>query len=257
MKTIYISKEIDDSLIITDKCLSQIFELIKENYNEITINAKCLNGLTIETDNIGDIIDHDNVNYNKILVLSLRAFNKEEKTFARTKTLGIKIGISGFSSPNSNSRTVSVDLESESERDIQYISKKIEEYILSCTAWYSQFSKINFLNVGFYSFMYFAFFVLISTYFFQNIYISLNFLFIIKFLGFVASGLGILCIPPFSLLKRVRKFNNYIFPKIFFLVGQQKEEYKKIEQIRNLLFVGIILAFIIGLAVNWVSTKIF
>lgn len=263
MKTIYISKEIDDSLIMTDKCLSQIFEVIKENYNEITINAKCLNGLTIETENICDIIDHENMNYNKILVLSCRACKKEEKTFARTKTLDIKIGISDFSSPNLNSRTASVNLESESERDIQHISKKIEDYILSCRTWYSQFSKINFLNVCFCFFIYFAFLsIIIIPSLFQNSYVPLSFIFAsMNFLSFVFYGLVVFSIPPISILKKARKFNNYIFPRIFFLIGQQKEEYKKIEKIRSIVLsvtcLGIILQIIIGLGVSWLSIKIF
>ncbi|MEG3439166.1 hypothetical protein V0288_18715 [Pannus brasiliensis CCIBt3594] len=276
MKEFHISKTISDCLIINEKCLVLVFELIKQNYEEITIKAECSNGLTIETDDINDIINHDNTNQYKIIIIIIQALKKEKSPIKTTENLKITIGSEQTSLLflDFNQKTASLDLESISEKNILYISRKLEEYLLDCRPWYNYLAKTNFSNFISYIFPVFIFFITVVVLFFKNSYIynilfnillanivtllGINFL---NFINFIFYGLIICICPPFSILKKSRKFNHYLFPKIYFLIGNQKEQYKKIEARRNqflqILAISIVLSFILGLLVNYISAKWF
>jgi hypothetical protein len=137
MKKFQLSRIIKDSLVITDDCLRSIFDLIKEYYNHVEVNAEYLNGLIIRTDNIDDILSYENMSHNKLLMIRYSCYSiKENEVYYQAKeNLNIKIGSTSFLSWNSE--TAQLEIESESEKDIQHLSDKIERYLLECRSWYS------------------------------------------------------------------------------------------------------------------------
>lgn len=266
MKKFQLSRIIKDSLVITDDCLRRIFDLIKEYYTHVEVNAECLNGLTIETDNIDDILSYENRSHNKLLMIRYVCFSirENEHNPQAKEILGIKIGSTSFLFWNSE--TVQLAIESESEKDIKHLADKIEEYLIECRPWYNILVTINFLEILGYSVITFIFLVITILIFLPDTTIHLlissffagyllNFFLII--IAFIMYTFWVISYPPFSIFKRLRQFNNFLFPKLFFLIGKQKEQYKKIEGVRNLVLVSVILAVVVGLFTNWLFAKLF
>ncbi len=230
-----VEREIRHALIIGEKDLLNIFSLIKRKYKEVNTSAKCNDGITIKSKDINEIVEFENHDFRKIESIFIEGINsKEEILFLEIKNKGFL------------STTAKYSAKSKNEEELNHILVKLNELFLGAKPWYNFLTNISipliFLSVGI---------LIIYPIVFLRIYF--------KIVGRIpqdtaTSSLLIgekLAIAVFFVLliyfiaNLLNKLNKWLFPKMFFLIGKQKEEMEKIRSVRKILFISIFIALVI------------
>ena len=246
-----INKTINHALLIKEEHLQELFELIKAYYANIKVEAECIDDTYLTFGDINEIFDFRNKNNNQIIKILINADNAPNmRSFDDSFELEMS---SKYRLENANFKIYSI-----SYKDCQFLTSEIEKIFIQMRPWYHLFAKINFFYVLFVTVLcvvviysvYFSFFPTPST-----ISIPLKRFWTIHALFYLFILINF---PPFSLWKLIHRFYKYIFPVVFFLIGDQKEEYTKIEKMRHKIFdiivISIATSFVVGIIVNIVSS---
>lgn len=230
-----ITKEIDYAILIDEEDLINLFNLISKKYKEIEIIADCKDKTKLKTNNIQEIIAFSNDNFKKIVSLSIYAKNSYEDK------LNLDIKIESYSS-----NVARFSIESDDEEKFNSIRNKLEKWFIGLRQWYNYFSKIEIWNVSFplllLSFL--TLYILGKT----EIYKSTNF--IITIIETTIIIFLFLSIILLLLTKPINILQKYIFPRIFFSIGKQKNNLNIIGNIRLGITISLVLAIIIELTTN-------
>jgi hypothetical protein len=242
MKT-NISKPISHSLLIDSDDVFSLYSYIVSKYKGVEITGNCNDGSQLETNDIQDLLQFENLNHRKIVSISFYARNDTNEYHEK---FALSIKDSTFSSAE-------LDLSSNNDEKALIISQEIQKRLAGMKPAYDWIARVP-LPVAL---LVFGFVVIsfIGTGIFLGVIHLVN--------AEKAFGVGDTISFMFSLaiyivvvlpLEKLRKF---LFPKVFFLIGKQKKTMETIHFWRNLIFGTVIGAILIGLIVNWISNTFF
>lgn len=251
MKT-NIDPSINHSLIIEEDDLRDLFhEIISycQDEKDLTITAECINGKSYETNNIEDIISLSNPNSEKIKSISICANNEFRFKYESLPYIKLNISTDYYQPPakliiKSNDHKQAESIKDRLEKKLKHIKPSLfYDYFARTSVWIMVWVLSLMINIVLTFSRTFGLlkdsqplnlFITVHTF---NI-ISLSIVFFIIFLY----GLELL--------------KQKLFPKVFFLLGKQKKEMKKIEAIRNFIISVIIFGLIIGVLASIIATKL-
>jgi len=240
MKT-KIYKTIKHSLFIEERDLKNIFDFLKKNYKEIEIKAICIDGSILETKNINEIIEFYNPNYRKIKIIEITAYNNYYND-----RVSITIGENNSSLFFSNSAEFFIT--SETDENARDRTQELIKFFLEIKPFYDWFARFSI----------FDFVVILWAVI--GLSISAGELFGLlprtenKFSAVEALNyIVIILILVFFITYPIDRFRRWIFPRVFFNIGNQKRTAEKINQWRNIIFKTILLGIFVSLVASLVT----
>ena len=245
---INIEKRIHHALEIGEGDLKSLFWFISERYKQIDIYAHCIDGTSLDTENIDEILSFENPNYRRIKSISIRAKN----SFDETLNVDIKNdGISLLFASN-----VEISIKSENDAQALYISQELTKKFSEMKPWYNLLAVIPFPAIV----LAIEFFLIILGTIIAIVTGDTQRLAIINALslGTMITNINIfLCLfgNIFSIIFvfASMQLQEKIFPKIFFLIGKQKKSMEILKKWHSFIFIGIIFGIILGVIVNAIS----
>jgi hypothetical protein len=238
---IKIHKTVKHSLFIEEKDLKYIFDFLKSKYKEIEIKSTCVDGSIIESKDINEIIEFYNPNYRKIKMIEINAYNSREDLCLIT--IGENNSFSLFLN-----NSAEIFIISESYEGAKAIEQELINLFLELKPFYDWFARISIFSF------------LITLWFGISLLIYTGQMF--GLLPKIKSEFTTLEILNFSLIILILLFlitypidylRKWIFPFVFFNIGNQKREAEKIKYWRNIVFN----TFILGIIVSLLATLIY
>lgn len=230
-----ITKEIDYAILIEEEDLVNLFNLVSEKYKELEITVNCKDKTKLKTNNIREIITYSNDNFKKIVSLSI---------YARSSTnnrLSLDIDAERYSN-----RVATFSIESVNEEEFNYIKNKLENWFIGVRQWYSYFSKIDIWNLSFPL----TVFTGIAILGYSNAELHKSNVYITKIVGTIFIISFLLGVILLLFAKPINKLQNYIFPRIFFALGKQKNILSSITNIRLGIIISLLIAIVLELTTN-------
>ena len=209
---------------------------VSEKYENVTITAKCINDTFLESKDVNDIVNYENLNFKRIKAITISSWTSSKEYLDLNIEDRPYIGM-----------TAEFSIKSKKEEDINYISKKLNDWFISFKPWYSFLTKVSLFDL-FLSFL-LVFFGIISILYlylkFTGQTISVSNESTIStiegmFLTFLLLAIAKVVFYP------IDKYFRWLFPRTFFSLGKQKNTLEKIKNSRKFIFYGLILAIITG-----------
>lgn len=239
---------IKNSIIVDEEFLESLEAFLKREYKSVEFEATCRDESTIETSHVNDIIQYRNLFNSRIIEIECNGRNDSEN---RTR---IKIGSAIEFWPylkiwhlEPQSANAEVICSSEDEGFLK--TAKLKEIFATAHQWYSILTRINFNMIGLGIWLVTVGLLSFVRHFGQSgaiksscdgftdclqWFIEVNLIYLI--------GIAVL-----------NSMKLFFFPRVFFCIGSQKKMHGIIQSLRNILFISVLLAGIIGLAVNHLS----
>ncbi len=248
-----ISKEIKHAMLVDENNLSDLFKFISEKYEKVEIIAKCNDGSLLETKDIEEILSFENPNYRTITSITITGRNSPEEKLSFYIIINnfswdiISLDLPFFGS------TAEFTIVSEQEEIAKFNSDRLKQLLLELkpSFFYDFLARTSFLSIivllwGTLSIIHWGkviFGVISST---SPKLSGLEAINIGLFLAFAV--IVITC--PFDLLR------NWLFPKVFLVLGKQKKNMKTIQNYRTIIFVVLILGVVISIIAGLILRKI-
>ncbi|MBU4348569.1 hypothetical protein KJ830_02250 [bacterium] len=248
-----ISKEIKHAILIDENSLNDLFKFISEKYEKVEIIAKCNDGSLLETKDIKEILSFENPNYRKIISITITGRNSPEEKLSFSIINKFPPYPISLDFPFGGPSTAECTIVSEKEEIAKFNSDKLKQMLLELkpSFFYDFLARISLLSIialfwGTTSMIYWVkvFFGIIPK-------TSSNFSGIEAFSFIVILIIALIVITyPFDLLRQ------WLFPKVFLLLGKQKKNMKTIQNYRTIIFVVLILGMVISIAAGLLLRKI-
>lgn len=230
--TIHGKIQFKDAIIVNEKLLKDLEEVILSFFKQVTYECKLCNGDCIEFDSLEELLTYENIKVRKIVKLKIK-FDYNEIIFEPT-----------FSKINSYQHTVfGVYKVYDSDTSILF-SEKVQRILENSkrSRWYTFLTKI--------SMMYFCI-LIVGISIGSTIYSVMSEGVMGKSVYTVNSInisiiIGILCIVISIILAKCR---DILLPPISFLIGEQIQEIKRNEEKFSKIFWGVVVAFIVSFVV--------
>lgn len=238
MKKISISKDVNHSLLVDEGELKSLCDYLATKYDRLELTASCVDGTTLETSAVDDIVQFDNPTPRKIKGLTIDALKSYEER--------VSIDIDGGNLLGGGSFTI----KSLSDEDALVISSEILSKFAEMKPWYDLFAryKITYFILGFLAV------VLIGISFGVTFGFTPKTSSQITFDQWVVGFVIAIVIVNFGFW--INALQRYLFPRVFFLLGKQKRTMETIISVRKYVFSGVILAIIVGLVSNLLSSLV-
>jgi len=224
-----LTKSYKFSTIVKIEDLIQLDNFILSQYPFAKRFITTINGGEYNVENISEITDYDNPDSRKITKISIRARKEEDKYSSYPD---FEIYISDF---HEFLTSVSFTIRREEEKEITYVSTKIDELIQNFKARYSWLNK-NITSVCFSIINWLIVFGIFHLSFYKKID-SISYYFSIFSLSLIVGTFTSLVFIP--LLKK-------IYPETIFCIGKQQLLFEKVKKIKDTIFYLIIIAFLVG-----------
>jgi hypothetical protein len=237
---IRITRKKEYSIIVVEDELRALINFLSSNYEPIKIIAQCNDGSSMTTSELDDIINFENPNSRKIESLEIN--------FGKSYSQGGKVEFGGGIFLSTCNFTVT---ETDDAKALK-VAKEIEHRFEECRPWYSNLGKYFIYGLG-------AFMLTLLSIFVTALYLEdfkgneamLSSKMIIGLfqglaLGAILSLIGIYLIKGWV----------WVFPKVWFDIGKQKAELQMRIKVRNFIFVGVIVALILGVIGSIIATLI-
>lgn len=247
-----ISKEIKDALLIDEKSLRELFEFISNKYEKVEIIIKCNDKSLLETKDIEEILSFENSNYRKIISITITGRNSLEEKLSLSIINDLSRDIIDLGSPFFMP-TAEYTVISEKEEIAQFNSDKLIKLLLELkpSFFYDIFSRTTLLSIivlfwGTASIIYWGgvVFGIISR-------TSSNVSGLEAFSTTVIFVIALVVITyPFDLLRQ------WLFPRVFLLLGKQKKNMKTIENWRKNIFIVLALGILVSIIAGLILRKI-
>lgn len=247
-----ISKEIKHALLIDEKNLRELFEFISNKYEKVEIIIKCNDKSLLETKDIEEILSFENSNYRKIISITITGRNSLEERLSFSIINDLSRNILDVGYPIFGP-TAEYTVISEKEEIAQFNSDKLIKLLLELkpSFFYDIFSRTTLLSIivlfgGTASIIYYggvSFGIISRTY--SNVS-GLESL-ITGVILFIALSV---ITYPFDLLRQ------WLFPRVFLLLGKQEKNMKTIENWRKNIFIVLILGILVSTIAGLILRKI-
>ena len=224
-----LTKSYKFSTIVKIEDLFQLDNFILSQYPFTKRYITTINGGEYDVENFSDISDYDNPDSRKIIKISIRA-RKEENKFSTYPDFEIYI-----SDLHEYSTTVSFTIRRAEEKEITYISTKLDELIHNFKAKYSWLNSNN-ISVIFYIINWLVVYGIFNVFFYKKTDTVSYFLTTFTLSLIVGIGTSLIFMP---LLRK-------IYPETIFCIGKQQFLFEKIRKIKETILYLIIIAFLVG-----------
>lgn len=222
------SKTIYHSLLIQEEELRSLCSFVSSRFEEITITAACVDGSRLETPDIEEILRFENPKFRRIKSVGIEGRSGVDEH------ISLDLYSDRFS-------TAEIFLTCESDDRAVYISREILNRLAEMKPAYNLLARVHVSTVllilwGSATFWYTTLLVLGLSSASGPKYsaaqeVNISILLAIVFMAVTY---------PFDKLQR------YLFPKVFFLLGKQKQAMETIKQWRSFIFYGLLLSIITG-----------
>jgi hypothetical protein len=217
------------STIIRIEDLIQLDNFILSQYPFVKRYITTANGGEYFVESINEIIDYDNPDYRKITKISIRA-KKEEDKYSTYPDFEIYISdLKHFFT------SVSFTIRQENEKEITFISTKIDDLIQNYKAKYSWVNKNSF-SICFYLLIWLFVYGLFHFFFYKKID-NISY-----FVSIFSLSLIVGLLTPQVFIPLLRK----IYPETIFYIGKQQLLFDKINKFKDTIFYLIVITFLVG-----------
>lgn len=237
-----ISRSVKHSLVIDEKDIQSIHDLLLEAYDECKVSFSCSEGSKLECDSLGDLFDYDNPKFRRITEIILKG-GERHANFGEVIIFDRSYGNANLSFyGKDDARTLK-------------LANDIESHLEECKPWFSCLSRISItlvipmipLVVGA-----------------ANVWITFlkGELLLNSDNGWGNGSIyGVYLSLPFVVLyicclNQIERAWKWMFPSVFFRTGRQQEEYRKRENLQKFVFIGIGLTIFLGVISNLIARKI-
>jgi hypothetical protein len=225
-----ISKEYESCLVVSIEDLKLLDNFVKSEYTHVEYTLFVSNGIEYNNVTFDDIIGYSNYDASKITHIHITA-KKKQSTYRHDFELSLH-----DSTKYDSSATYKIT--DATEQEINHLTQKLKELINGFKPKYSWLFNLK-------SKLFFLALLIIST-----LVIPLNLLYLndkidMGLLWMAQISLGVIFGQLF--LGFYDEIASFFFPKTIFRIGKQEEFYKKKKRLRQNLFWGILMTFIISL----------
>ena len=243
---IKISKTIRHSLFIEEKDINQIFCFLRERYKKVSIVAICIDGAQLESDDVNEVLRFYNPSYRKIKTIRIEAFNEYDER------ISVIIGTNNYSSllfSDTAEFTISSKLDENARDRATELTRMLLEmrpfYVYDWIARIPIFDTIIILwgSIGIIS---------ISLQLFGLSPKSKSNLSFIEAFNYLFLYLLLLYVITYP----IDRFRKWLFPRVFFCLGNQKNEMGEIRRVRKIILEIFIFGVIVGIITHFI-TKLF
>jgi hypothetical protein len=220
---------LSNAFILDDKSIKKLHSLIQD-MESLNITAFCSDDIKRSFLSIDELLDYENPSSAKILSLRFVSVSKD-------KRIDIDFGKTYFYS-------ISIDIDAQ-DTEIVDIKTKLHQVLEGCVPWYSFITRLNFIYLAFFLIIIsLGSTLVISAYGLMDIVdvestpeskskATLELLFWI-FIVFIVSGF-------------LQYFKAKVFPKIYYLLGQQINKYAFLDKVRWIIIASILIPFVLGM----------
>lgn len=221
-----------DAIIIDEKLLKELENVILETFTNIKYEGRLCNDDIILFDSLSELLQYENINQRKLVKLKIE-FDYNVIEFYPTIS-----GICSYKYTVSGSyATKDTDTSILFERKIKNILEKHKR-----KKWYTLLTKISTMHFG-------IFILGLST--ISTIYSVLK-EGVIGGITYTANSINlgiILAILLIIVSAILAKCRNFLLPPISFMIGEQVEEIKKNENLFSKIFWGVVVTFVVSFVV--------
>ena len=227
-----IDNEYRHALLVDSRELLNIEGSVTRNFGKPRVTASCQDGTTLVPDDVRSLLDFDNLAFRRIKEVQISAGDP------RTDRIIIELGAS--------TRTARVSIDSDDDSKNVATAAELRNLIYEMKPWYSVLSRLNLI------------YILLGPWLIAGISIS-----IAKLLGVLNVGevqglntfdilnIGLLVVGVVCALGYVgNTLLHVLFPRVFFLIGKQKQVYTRLVAWRKALFVTFCLGMIASIIAN-------
>lgn len=230
--TIHGKIQFKEAIIVNEKLLKDLEEVILSFFKHVTYECKLCNGDGIEFDSLDELLTYENIKTRKIVRLKIK-FDYNEIIFEPT-----------FSKISSYQHTVfGVYKVYDSDTSILF-SEKVQRVLENSkrSKWYTFLTKISMMH---FCFLIVGISIGSTIYSVMSEGVMGKSVYTVNSIN-ISIIIGILCII-FSII--AAKCRDILLPPISFMIGEQLQEIKRNEEKFSKIFWGIIIAFIVSYVV--------
>lgn len=237
MKT-SISKNVYYSLYLEELDLQAFHKLLSSKYKHPSITVRCSDGSIWETEDIHELISFENPNYRKIVRMTFIARNE------LTELCSLDIH-----PPDIFGCTAEVSIKSDKDERALFFFNELLKMLKESKPSYDTLTRVPI------TFIVFGLWGLIT--------LTMTFL---KMAGYLATKqsshpfnlemfneIFMIVIIVLAVTSTIDWGLRKLFPKVFFALGRQTRAMERIKKLRGIIFIGISLALLVGLLVNYIS----
>ncbi|MDK2942541.1 MAG: hypothetical protein PWP56_2054 [Acetobacterium sp.] len=224
-----ITKTFKFSTTVTSKDLISLNKFISSEFKQVRYKMYIMDGSIYDKDNINQILEYDNYPLRKITKIEINA-NKDAKDFYLLPDFEISL-----SDLSKSSYSIKYAIRNVTEKELDYYVKKIDELSLNFKSSYSKYNSSQFIYITMFIFL-IIIAVLIA---FVSNKISPNVS--TEMVVFLSAAIGVV----FG--KLVPSILYWLYPQTIFCIGKQEQFYENKKKLRNNIYVGFILAFVVSI----------
>lgn len=226
-----LNKSYDFPISVTADDLESLSRLLSSGFEELQYSINTKDGARYTLDSLDEVLKYSNPNGRKIQRICIKGNKKKGNRFVYPDIAVSLLDNSVYAS------SCELEMTQLEEREISYYSQKVEEFAKSIRAPHWWLHKVAFyviVNMVLYSL--FAFFYLKKESAAETVDKVYNFL--------VLQGVSI-CGAIFTVLV-FEKLVSWLFPACCFAIGEQTKRKERLNKVRNIVFIAVILTLVIG-----------
>ena len=226
-----LNKSYDFSTIVSSDDLKSLSEILSSGFEELQYCINTNDGARYTLESLDEVLKYSNPNGRKIQKICIKGNKKKGNQFVYPD---ISVSLLDNSVYTSSCELEIIQLE---ENEISFYSQKVEEFAKSIRAphWWLH-KKAFYVIVSLALCSLFAFLYLKNTDTAETVNKVYNYI--------VLQGLSICC--ALFTMYVIEKLVSYLFPACCFAIGEQKKHMTRLNKVKNVVFIAIILALVIG-----------
>ena len=229
--------------------LGSLVEFIRSRFKQVEITAECKDKSELEADDISEITNFDNPNYRRIKNITIRAHTSYDET--------LRLHIDSDSNSNVWVSSARLYITSQSDENAVYLSQEIPKRLREMKPGYDLLARfpLSFITS-----------IVMTVWVFvsgigklvgyiklqpeQPVNISWNDLLLILFV------FAVILLTIFITLDKIQ---SILFPRVFFLIGKQRQAYENLKKWRMIiltaLILGVVSSVIASFIFQWLQGK--
>ena len=226
-----LNKSYDFPISVTADDLESLSRLLSTGFEELQYDINTKDGARYTLDSLDEVLKYSNPNDRKIQRICIKGNKKKGDRFVYPDIAVSLLDKSVYSS------SCELEMKQLEETEISYYSQKVEEFAKGIRAPHWWLHKV-------------AFYVIVS----MVLYSLFAFLYLKKenavetvdkvYSYLVLQGVSV-CSALFTVLV-LEKLVSWLFPACCFAIGEQTKHKERLNKVRNIVFIVIILAFVVG-----------
>lgn len=224
-----------------DETIKSIIDSEDEENINILYKIKCSDGSKVETMDINEVVNEENLKSRSIEYIEIIAYEKD-----LTSSINISLGRRGYYQTTSIFYSIAGD----SREWVYLTASKIEERIESLKQWFSFFYKLDYDWLIFFVIIFFTIYISVQPK--KEISENISLIDFLKEFSILVTIIAII----YLIYKLIKYSINYLFPKTVFRIGEGIKRNDAITDLREKLFWVIFMGLIISIISGFILIKI-